>query len=104
MEKVGKYAFVVGIAVAVIAGLTDAGWAPAALAVLGIIVGLLNISSQETQRFLLAAIALMLTATALDAIPAVGEAFAPFVANVVAFLGAAVFIVAILTLFEVSRD
>jgi len=70
MEKIGKYAFILGIVVAVIAGVTDASWAPAALAILGVVVGLL----------------------------------APFVANVVAFNGAAVFVVAITTLIDVTKD
>ena len=104
MEKVGKYAFVVGIVVAVIAGVTDAAWAPAALAVPGIVVGLLNVTAEETTSFLLAAIGLMLSARAMDAIPAVGEAMAPFVANIVAFTGAAVFVVAIMTLLDIGKD
>ena len=104
MERLGKYAFIVGLVVAIIAGVTVVSWAPAALAVLGIVVGLLNVAAEETQGFLLAAIGLMLSATALDVMPAVGEALAPFVGNLVAFIGAAVFVVAIKTLVEVARD
>jgi hypothetical protein len=46
----------------------------------------------------------MLSATALDEIPAVGEALAPFVANLVAFVGAAVFVVAVRTLLDIAPD
>lgn len=104
MEKVGKYAFIAGIVVAVIAGVMDAPWAPAALAILGLVVGFLNITAEESTSFLLAAIGLILSARAMDAIPEVGEAVAPFVANIVSFIGAAVFVVAIKTLLEVSTD
>lgn len=104
MERLGKYAFIVGIVVALIAGVTVVPWAPAALAVLGVVVGLLNVATEETHGFLLAAIGLMLSATALDVMPAVGEALAPFVGNLVAFIGAAVFVVAIKTLLEVARE
>lgn len=104
MERVGKYAFIVGILVALIAGVFVVPWAPAALAVLGVVVGLLNISAEDTRGFLLAAIGLMMSATALDVMPAVGEALAPFIRNLVVFIGAAVFVVAIKTLLEVARD
>lgn len=104
MERVGRYAFILGIVVAVVAGVTDTSWAPAALAALGIVVGLLNITSEETQGFLIAAIGLMMSARAMDAIPEVGPALTPFVANVVAFIGAAVLVVAITTLVEVAGD
>ncbi len=104
MGKIGKYAFIRGILVAIVAGVTEQAWAPGALAVLGVIVGFLNITDDETNSFLLASIGLMMTATAMDSIPAVAEAINPFVSNVVAFIGAAVFVVAIKTLLDVTRD
>lgn len=104
MERVGKYAFILGILIAVVAGVSEQPWAPAVLAVLGVIVGFLNITADETRSFLLASIALMMTATAMDSIPAVGDAIIPFVSNIVAFIGAAVFVVAIQTLLDVTRD
>ncbi len=104
MEKVGKYAFILGILVAIVAGVSEQTWAPGALAVLGLVVGFLNVTSDETSSFLLASIALMMTATAMDSIPRVGEAINPFVSNIVAFIGAAVFVVAIKTLLDVTRD
>ena len=104
MERVGKYAFILGILVAIVAGISEQAWAPGALAVLGVVVGFLNITADETRSFLLASIALMMTATAMESIPAIGEAINPFVSNIVAFIGAAVFVVAIKTLLEVTRD
>ena len=104
MEKVGKYAFIFGVLVAVIAGVTELSWAPVALAVFGIVVGFLNVTGEESQSFLLAAIGLIMTATALDSIPEIGEAISPFVTNLVAFIGAAVFVVALKTILEVARD
>ena len=62
----GKYVFLLGVAVAVIAGLVAAsaglgnyaGWIALILVILGIIVGFLNITPGERQAFLIAAIAL----------------------------------------------
>ncbi len=104
MEKAGRYAFIAGIVVAVIAGVSSPSWAPGTLAILGVIVGLLNVTTEETHGFLLAAIGLMMTTTAIEAIPAVGEAAAPFVVNIVSFIGAAVFVVAIKTLIGVTKN
>ena len=102
---VGKVSFVVGLVIAVAGGLgfeqTWFGWA---LAVLGLIVGFLNISNKESQTFLLAAIALIVAANAVGAIPYVGEGTTRIIANLVLFLGGAVLVVAVKSLFAVARD
>jgi len=76
LEKIGKWAFIIGLVIAVLAGLFfQPAWAVWVLAILGVIVGLLNITAEDTRGFLLAAIALTLSATALNTIPIVGTAF-----------------------------
>jgi hypothetical protein len=67
-EKIGVYAFLLGILIAVIVGLlqgagvistTQLGYVPPlVLVVLGIVVGFLNISDKEIPNFLIAVIAL----------------------------------------------
>ena len=78
IEFYGKWAFFIGLVLAGVAGILFEAeeavfWV---LAILGVIVGLLNITREDTQGFLLAAIALTLSATALNLIPIVGETFA----------------------------
>lgn len=77
----GRYAFLLGIAVAVVAGLiagTKAGlgdygkWVPLILVILGILVGFLNITPKERSAFLVATIALSMVGFT-------GAAFAPLV-------------------------
>jgi hypothetical protein len=63
------------------------------LAALGAIVGLLNITAEDTRDFLLAAIALALSAAALNALPIVGKAFELILPFVVAFASAATIVV-----------
>ena len=77
------------------------GWT---LAVLGLIVGLLNISDKEHQTFLLASIALIVAANAVGAIPFIGELVTRISTNLVLFLGGAVLVVAVKSLFAVARD
>ena len=76
IDIIGKWAFIIGLVIAVLAGLFfQPEWAIWVLAILGVIVGLLNVTAEDTRGFLLAAIALTLSATALNTIPIVGTGF-----------------------------
>lgn len=100
----GKWIFILGLILAVLAGLFyQPPWAIWVLAVLGVIVGLLNISSDETGGFLLGGIALMLSATALNEIPFFGMFLSFVLPFVVAFVAGAMIIVALKTLFSTAR-
>ena len=74
MDKLGRWLFLAGLILAVLAGLfLNFGWVTWVLAILGIVVGFMNVSGTETQRFLLAAVALMLSASAVQNVPFVGR-------------------------------
>jgi len=103
--KVGKWAFVIGLVVCVLAGIFfQPDWAIWVLAVLGVIVGLLNITAEETRGFLIAAIALTLSATALNSIPIVGTALKFILPFVVTFVSGATIVVALKELFQAGRS
>jgi hypothetical protein len=105
MGQIGKWAFIVGFVICVVAGLLIAEpWMYWVLAVLGLIVGFMNITGAETKTFLLAAIGLMLSASSVMAIPLIGVAVTAIVANIVAFIAAAVLVVSLKSLFEVVKD
>jgi hypothetical protein len=105
MEQLGKWAFIIGFILSVIAAfVTNVSWVYWALAVLGVVVGLLNITAEETKGFLLAAIALILSASSVQAIPLVGEIVTQIMSNLVAFMSAAVLVVAAKSLFESAKD
>ena len=55
-------------------------------------------------RSLLAAIALIVAVNAVGAIPYIGELVTRIIANLVLFLGGAVLVVAVKSLFAVARD
>ena len=105
MALVGKGSFIVGLVIATAGGVgfeqASFGWV---LAVLGLIVGFLNISDKESQTFLLATIALIVAANAVGAIPFIGEVVTRVIANLVLFLGGAVLVIAVKSLFAVARD
>jgi len=83
---IGFWSFIVGLVIAVVAGLVLPGNAVVTLilVILGIVIGFLNITPKETQAMLLAAIALIV----------VGNAFAPlkflgidtYIAGVLAYI------------------
>jgi hypothetical protein len=102
---IGKWAFIVGLVVAVLAGLFfQPAWAIWILAILGVIVGLLNVTAEDTRGFLLASIALTLSATALNTLPVVGTAFSLVLPFVVAFVAGAMIVVALKELFQTARQ
>ncbi len=105
MALVGKGSLVVGLVIAVVGGVgLEQAWFGWVLAVLGLIVGLLNISDDESQTFLIAAIALIAAANALGAIPVIGGMATDIVTNLVVLLGGAVLVVSLKNLFGVAKD
>ncbi len=105
MDKAGKYAFIAGFAIAVFAGLGfQATWVAWVLAALGVVVGFLNVTGRETRGFLIAAIALILSASAVQSLPFVGGVVTSIVANVVTFVSAAVLVVALKSVLEVTKS
>jgi ATP synthase protein I len=105
MAKIGKYAFIIGLVLAFLAGLfLQAAWAMWVLVVLGIVVGFLNVKKEETRSFLLAAIGLMLAATSVQVLPFVGDLITQIMSNLVVFIAPAVLVVALKSLFETAKD
>ena len=103
--KYGRWAFIIGLVIAVLAGLLfQPDWAIWVLAILGVIVGLLNVTAEDTRGFLLAAIALTLSATALNTIPFVGTSFTVIMSFVVAFVAGATLVVAFKELFVTASS
>ena len=113
MEKFGPWAFIVGLIIAMIASISNTVvWF---LGVLGLIVGLLNISDQEARMYLLASITFLISASALSAtltklierIPVIGNYLNfidPLLANIVLFVAPGAGIVALKALYAISKD
>jgi hypothetical protein len=105
MEKVGKYAFIAGLIICALAGFgLSAAWVPWVLAVLGLVVGVLNVGDKEVQPFLIAAIALIMSASAIALLPFVGGTLTTILAYVTVFIAPAVLIVALKSLLVTAKD
>ena len=102
-NNIGDYAFLIGIAIAVLEPLLNISKAVGeiqiylVLAFLGVIVGLLKIHLKETKDFLIASIALVVAGTAgFNLLPIFGEQFiGPMLDNIGLFVAPASVIVAI---------
>jgi len=98
----GWWAFVIGLVVAVIAGFTgNLGAWTWLLALLGLVVGYLNVQEKEAVTFLVASVALMLAGSAN--LETLWAPLAPILAGVVVFVAPAAIIVAIKAVYETAK-
>jgi hypothetical protein len=120
IHQVAHYLFLLGLLIAVLSG----GWFslvlngsclanrvinPAglisALVVLGLIVGLINLTAKETIPFLVAAIALMLAGIVnLGLIPVIGNCLRSSLSNIVVFVVPGAIIVGLKTIWRLASD
>lgn len=111
IPKIGSWSFIIGIALAIIAGaapgLRDAAIVAAALGVLGLLVGLLNITDKEIIKYLVAAIALLSAAGALKDVLGnlpLNEITVPIISNIVLFVGPGAGVVALKAVYDLSQS
>ncbi len=105
MALIGKWAFIAGLIIAVLGGFgVGYVWFGWVMAVLGLIVGFLNVRKDEVQTFLLAAIGLLMSTSAISMIPYIGEYGHRILGNLAAFIAAAILVVALRSLFTTMRD
>ena len=116
-QQYGMWAFSIGAVIAIVMAVGSAAnqawaanaWLVFALVVLGLAVGLLNITKEETHGFLMAAVALLVAKTAnLSAIntliPFVGTFLEAVVSNAITLVAPAAVVVALLSVYKNLRD
>lgn len=107
-KKVGHYAFLVAVLLAVLAALVPAlqvEWVTWALIILGLLVGFLNVTAKETTEFLVATIALMLVGSAgLDVIPTAGRIISTMLLNILAIVVPAALIVSLKAIYSLAEE
>lgn len=108
MDKIGKIAFVAGVIISIIAGFLTANWIYAALTILGLIVGLLNVGAKEIKNFLLAALALVIISALgsdqITALPEVGPVLGKIYTALLTFVSPAAIIVALKALVGMAKN
>lgn len=110
-EMVGKWAFIIGVLIAIVAGLfgtaipanvaTIIGWV---LVIAGLIIGFLNITAEEVTDFLISAIALLAVGAAgLGAISMAGPIISAILKNIIAIVSPAALVVALKAVYGIGQ-
>ena len=110
-KKMGELAFLGGAAIAIIAALLPLedylGNVRLILVILGLIVGLLNVTARETSDFLIAAVALLASSAAgetLKMIPWAGGFLYYAVGNLGVFVVPAAVVVSLKAVYALAKD
>ena len=115
MNQIGSWAFIIGVLIAIIGGAVGGSiialspWITTVLVILGLVVGLLNITQEEFSDFLIAVIALAVvsvgtTAAQLSAIPGIGMVLQSIVTNITVFVAPAGLVVALTTIYKLAKS
>jgi hypothetical protein len=116
MSKIGVWSYVAGLVIAAIVALISLftgsgagleGWVVGLLVILGLIVGLLNISDEEVNTFLLAAIAFVVASAGMAQIfSTLGgwEWLQVFMTAIAVFTAPGALVVAFKALYNVAKD
>ena len=110
-EIIGKWAFIIGVLLAIIAGLFGnlipaniaviIGWA---LVIAGLVIGFLNIADKEVTNFLIAAIALLAVGAAgLGAVTIAGPIINAVLTNIIAIVSPAALVVALKAVYAMGK-
>jgi hypothetical protein len=114
-EKLGKYAFIACIMIAVVAGVASvfvnfsSAWIALALVILGVVVGFTTITEKEVTPFLLAAIALTVASSGgwfliiNEAVAKLGTVINSILYNIASFVAPAAIILATKMIYELAN-
>ena len=112
LQSIGSWAFLLGVVVAIIAGalLPDKSTTPTVtsfLVLLGTIVGLLNVTTRETNSFLLASVSLVLVTalggSVVSGVVSVGQYLGSMLDSILVFVVPATIVVALKTIFALAE-
>ena len=111
-RKMGEWAFIIGVVLAILFGLIPQQWegmATLVLVILGLVVGLLNVTERESTPFLVAAAALMITGSAgatlsLIPPPVLGTFLQNAVEKIGVFVAPAAIVVALKSIQSLAKN
>lgn len=104
VDVIGKWAFLVGLLLVLIAGLVGIPYIAIILVILGLVIGLLNIEKKEISRLLIAGIGLLLVGSAgVELLPFIGGYLIGVSKNLVALIAPAVLIASVKEIYEVAK-
>lgn len=116
-EKIGRYAFIGGVVLAIVLGLvpketlgTTAVWLTSLVVLLGLLVGFLNVTGKETKEFMMVATVLIIASFAggasdtLKQVEVVGKYLAGIFTNILAFVVPATVVVGLKDIWALGQN
>ncbi|MFH1749276.1 MAG: hypothetical protein ABH837_00010 [bacterium] len=108
MVNIGRWTFIIGVLLAILAGFFNIPNLAIVMAVLGLIVGFLNIEKTEAQFFLISVIALLIIGiSSLSALDIFGFEISGWlttvIGNFITFVGSAGLIVALQSVYQMVK-
>jgi len=114
-KRIGKIVFLIGVIIAVLAGLAgdaiglSGGIVTGLLIIAGLIVGFLNVNHKETHGFLVASIALILIGATdvpelMEVLPGIGSFLSAILTNLTIFIAPAALVVALKIGYSIAQD
>ena len=107
-KKVGHYSFIAGIVLSILMALVPqlrgdvVIWI---LVLLGVVVGLINVTGKETLGFLVSAMALIIASSAVAfTLAAIWTGLTVILGNIITFVSPAAIVVAIKTIYALAQD
>lgn len=108
MKNLGRWAFIIGIIIAILLGFITFAYATLILVILGVIVGFMNVSDKESHNYLVAVIALMVVGVAgLQAFSVFGSLYtwvSTVLASFITFVAASSVVVAVKVLLDINQE
>lgn len=107
--KIGRWAFILGIIIAVLLGFVTFAYSTLVLVILGLIVGFMNITDKETHDYLVAVIALLVIGfSGLQVFNVLGGGLVDWLETVltsfIVFVAASGLIVALKAVLQMQRE
>ena len=104
LDVIGKWIAIIGLLLAVFAGLIVIPFTATILVILGLVIGYLNVAKKEASRLLVAGIGLILVGTAgVGLLPFVGVYITRILENLVALVAPAVLVVGVKEVYDVVK-
>ncbi len=110
VTKIGSWAFIIGVIIALIVGIFSSGEpiVTTILILLGLIVGLLNVTGRETTPFLLASVSLIIVSKfggdVLVNVATIGSYLSGILGAIMTFVIPATIIVALKAIYALAHD
>ncbi|MEK6940998.1 MAG: hypothetical protein AABW49_03810 [Nanoarchaeota archaeon] len=106
LPLLGRVSFIGGLVIAILAGLLFPSNTTAVtiLILLGLVVGLLNVTDSEATHFLVAIITLLVVESSLNALPLVGDTLGTMLNMLVVFIAPAAVLVAVKQLLSLAKN